>query len=220
MSDILIPQRFLFRFEISCRRREPLWTARGLGLDETYRLADFAELEGAPSPFDIRAAWSEAGLGVAASVSGKKQAPWCRASRVENSDGLQLWIDTRNVQNIHRAGRFCHRLVFLPTGGGRRADQAVAAWLSIHRAREHPRPIDPEELKARSTKRRDGYLLETFIPARCLTGFDPAEHPRLGFNYAVVDRELGTHTLTAGAPMPYEEDPSLWATLELVEQGA
>ena len=49
-----------------------------------------------------------------------------------------------------------------------------------------------------------------------LTGFDPEEHPRLGFTYAVIDRELGEQTFGVGRPMPYQEDPGLWATLELV----
>lgn len=47
-------------------------------------------------------------------------------------------------------------------------------------------------------------------------GYEPAEHPRLGFTYAVIDRELGEQTFSIGHPMPYDEDPSLWATLELV----
>jgi hypothetical protein len=48
-----------------------------------------------------------------------------------------------------------------------------------------------------------------------MTGFDTAEHSRLGFTYAVIDRELGQQTFGVGGPMPYQEDPSLWATLEL-----
>ena len=54
------------------------------------------------------------------------------------------------------------------------------------------------------------------MPAEALTGFDPQEHPRLGFTYAVMDRELGKQTFNIGAGMPFDEDPGLWATLELV----
>jgi hypothetical protein len=32
----------------------------------------------------------------------------------------------------------------------------------------------------------------------------------------VIDRELGEQTLSAGSPLPYQDDPGLWATLELV----
>jgi hypothetical protein len=216
MSESLLPKRFLFRFAAPCRYKSPLWTPDGAALDEKHRLIDFAALEGQPLATDFRAAWSEAGLAVALHVEGKRQPPWCRASRSEDSDGLQVWIDTRDVHNVHRAGRFCHRFLFMPCGEGRTQDQPVAQWLPIHRAREQPRPIGPEQLQVRSEKRVHGYLLEAFVPAEALTGFDPQEHPRLGFTYAVIDRELGERTFGVGSPMPYQEDPSLWATLELI----
>ena len=104
----------------------------------------------------------------------------------------------------------------MPTGAGTRLDQPVAQWLPINRAREQPRAIAVGQLQVRSQKRSDGYLLEILIPAEALTGFDPAEHPRLGFNYALTDRELGPQTLSVGSPLPFEEDPSLWPSLELI----
>ncbi|MFH1921921.1 MAG: hypothetical protein ABIP48_18805, partial [Planctomycetota bacterium] len=177
-----------------------------------------AELEGLAAPADVRAAWSELGVAMTVCVRGKKQPPWCRTTRPEESDGLHVWIDTRDVHNVHRASRFCHRVLFMPFGGGRRMDQPVAQWLPIHRARQHPRAIPAESLKVRSEPQDDGYRLDVFLAAEALTGFDPAEHPRLGFTYAVVDRELGEQTLGVGSPMPYQEDPSLWATLELVRE--
>lgn len=216
MPDTLVPRRFLFRFSVPCLYREALWGKNGLKLEEQFALPSFAELEQRAAPADVRAAWNESGLAFSVSASGKQQPPWCRASKPDDSDGVQLLIDTRDVHNIHRAGRFCHRFVFLPGGAGKSYAQPVAEWLPINRARENPNKIDPKQLKVRSRKRAGGYLLEAFVPAEVLTGFDPEEHPRLGFNYAVLDRELGEQTLTAGSPMPFLEDPSLWATLELV----
>jgi hypothetical protein len=216
MPDALLPHRFLFRFAVPCRYRDPPWTATGARLDETFQLMSLAELEGRPARADVRAAWSEKGVVIAVHVGGKRQPPWCRATRPEDSDGFQVWIDTRDVHNVHRAGRFCQRLIFLPCGGGRNLDEPVGQSLPINRAREPGRPIQAGLLKTRSEMRGDGYLLEAFIPADALLGFDPQEHPRLGFTYAVIDRELGEQTLGVGSPLPYQEDPSLWATLELV----
>jgi hypothetical protein len=276
MPQPLLPARFLFRFSAPCRRRESLWTAEGAQLDETYRLAGLTELEGRPAWADVRAAWNAGGLVFSVRVSGKKR------KEAEQDDGLHLWIDTRDVHDIHRAGRFCHRFRFRPVGGtselkveagGGRAEEwlipktksrsprhsplapppspfpipssalrekgdsphlceapggpfrqmgtvpffpAVAEWLPINRAREQPRPIAAELLQAVWQPRDDGYILDALLPAEALTGFDPAEHTRLGFTYAVVDRELGEQTFGVGSPMPYQEDPSLWATLELV----
>jgi len=215
----MLPKRFLFRFALPCLYKDPLWTAKGAQLGPEHRLANLAELEGEPAVVELCAAWSEAGLAFAVEVNGKKQPPWCRSSRPEDSDGIQIWIDTRDVRNVHRAGRFCHRFFFMPAGGGPRLDQPAAQWLPIHRAREHPKAIPADALKVLGGRRAGGYTLEMLIPAEALTGFDPQEHPRLGFTYAVLDRELGEHTLAAGSPMPYPEDPSLWATLELERQG-
>ncbi len=220
MPEPLVPARFLFRFSLPCRYRRPLWTAEGAGLDERHRLVGLAELDDRPIPADVRAAWSEEGLALSVRIEGKRQTPWCRADKPEDSDGLHVLVDTRDVHNVHRAGRFCHRFVFLPGGGGPKSDRPVAEWLPIRRAREHPRPVTAGQLQLHSEKRIDGYLIEALISAEALTGFDPQEHPRLGFTYAVIDRELGEQTLTAGSPMPYQEDPSLWATLELVREPA
>jgi hypothetical protein len=92
----------------------------------------------------------------------------------------------------------------------------VAGQLLINRAKEHPKPAHPSQLLVRSEKRVDGYLLEVLISASALTGYDPVENPRLGFMYAVYDRELGEQTLGVSSEFPYREDPSLWGTLELV----
>ena len=217
MSESLLPQRFLFRFSAPCRYRDPLWTAKGAEPDDNYRLPHLAELEDRPAVAVVYAAWSEAGLVFTVSVGGKKQPVWCRASRPEDSDGLQVWIDTRDVHNVHRASRFCHRFIFLPSGGGRKFDEAFGQSLPINRAREPARPVPAGLLQARGRIHSGGYRLECFIPAGAMMGFEPAEHPRLGFTYAVIDRELGEQTFSVGRPMPYDEDPSLWATLELVK---
>jgi hypothetical protein len=217
MTNPLLPTRFLFRFSAPCRYRDPLWTTTATGLDESHRLPSLSALEGQAALADVRAAWSEAGLAFALHVRGKKQTLWCRESQLEDSDCLQVWIDTRDVHSVHRAGRFCHRFIFLPCGAGGKSDKPLAASLPINRAREQPNPIRPGLLQVRCQRQGNDYVLEAMIPAEALTGFDPAEHPRIGFNYAVIDRELGQQTFGVGSPMPYQEDPSLWATLELVK---
>ena len=65
-------------------------------------------------------------------------------------------------------------------------------------------------------RRKGGYVLEAFLPAAVLTGFDAEQNPRLGFYYAVRDGELGEQVLSVGAVFPYWEDPTLWSVLELV----
>lgn len=215
MTDRLLAPTFLFRFSAPCYARKKIWSERAIKLTDKYIVPSFSELEGGKSFADLRAAWSKEGLLFVLQVTGKQQTPWCRPTRMEDSDGLQVWIDTRDSHNVHRANRFCHRFQFLPFGGGHRLDEPIAALFPINRAKDSPKPVEGEMFNVRSKKLPDGYSLEAMIPAEALTGFNPADHKRLGFTYAVVDRELGWQTFTVGPEFPFVEDPSLWGTLEL-----
>lgn len=215
MATSLLASNFLFRFSVPCRYKAGAGKSAVLALGDDYRLPHFAALDGHPRFADLRLAWSESGLNLSLKVAGKKQPPWCRDTRIEDSDGLQLWIDTRDTHNVHRAGRFCHRFSFMPSGAGRRLDEPIGGLLAINRARESPRPIDDSFLNVVGRRLTDGYALDAAISAKAMTGFDPAEHPRLGFFYAVIDRELGWQTFSLSREFPIDEDPSLWGTLEL-----
>lgn len=223
MSDVepfdasLLPPRQFFRFAADVRRKEPLWNAAPLVLDESYVLPALGELDGRPAFADMRMAWSPQGLVWQVTVEGKTQPPWCRDSRLEDSDGLQVWVDTRATLNVHRASRFCHRFVFLPSGGGSGGAAAVADQLLINRARENARPARARELEARAKISATSYTLSAFAPAVALGGFDPAQQQMLGFTYALLDRERGLQTFASGPEFPYEEDPSCWAELRLVD---
>ena len=106
-------------------RHDASWKSSGVELAESHRLLNLAELDANTSDrerqfADVRAAWNPQGLIFNVTVTGKSQPLWCRDERLEDSDGLQVWIDTRATLNIHRASRYCHRYAFLPAGGGRR----------------------------------------------------------------------------------------------------
>jgi len=215
MAEPLLPARFVFRFAAACRKAEKLWSPTGVTLDERHRLPALGELDGRPAFADLRAAWNEQGLAITVDVSGKHHPLWCRESKPDDSDGLQVWIDTRDTRNIHRASRFCHRFLFLPAGGGRQHAEPVADQLLVDRARENASPVRPGALGVRASVRSDGYHLACFMPAGALTGFQPEEHKRLGFTYYLFDREFGEQTFSLGAELPFVADPSLWGTLDL-----
>lgn len=216
MTEKLLPSRFLFRLAAPCLLQEPLWTNEGPALSEAHRLVGFEELEGRAPWAEVRAGWSTEGLRLWVHVSGKRLPVRCDIGRPTECDRFEIWVDTRDTHNVHRATRFCHQFVFLPSGGGARRDQPHAEPLTIHRAKEDARPVGRNVLKVRSEKRIDGYVLDALLPATALSGFDPAEYPRLGFNYAVCDHELGEQTFSCGHPLPFHLDPSTWGTLELV----
>ena len=65
---------------------------------------------------------------------------------------------------------------------------------------------------------KTGYRIEAFLSANVLAGFDPEQYPRLGVFYAVRDFELGEQTPGADSDFPFAEDPSLWASMDLVKK--
>ncbi len=213
----LLPTRFLFRFAAPCLYDPTLGAKAPTELEPAYRLPQLGELEGQRNFADVRAAWSEAGLGFSVRLEGKKHPNWCRETKLEDSDSLQVWIDTRDTHNIHRASRFCHRFIYLPGGGGREFELPVADQLIVDRARENSNPGRPGKLQVFAAKRADGYIMSGWIPEEALTGYNPAEHPKLGFTYWLLDRERGEQTFSCGSEFPFASDPSLWGTLELVK---
>ena len=217
MSSQLIPPSFLFRFEARCKHREKIWVNNQAPLTPEFQVPGFAALNDRKDFAELRAAWSPKGLSFRLIVKGKSEPPYTNPTRIEASDALALWIDTRNTQNIHRASRFCHRFLFLPGGGGgaRKDDQAYGCMLRINRAKDDPKTYSAQLLPATCEIKKRGYVLDAVIPAQVLSGYDPEEHPKLGFFYAVTDLELGWNTWFHGPDFPFAEDPSLWGTLEL-----
>ncbi|TWU02728.1 DOMON domain-containing protein [Stieleria varia] len=209
-DDRLIDPTFLFRFEVTLRRAPLDWTVKGLKLPETCRLPSFGALAQRPVFADVRLAWNAEGIGIHVLVNGKRQLPWCRETRLDESDGFHIWIDTRCSPNIHRATQYCHRFLWMPAGGGPQREKPVASLIGINRARGNPKPVAASDLPIKAFPRHDGYEICGIIPKSAMTGFEPDDQPRIGLYYAVVDRELGWQTLTLGPEYPVAEDPSLW----------
>ncbi|MBM3978969.1 MAG: hypothetical protein FJ304_01540 [Planctomycetes bacterium] len=232
----IVPNRFLVRLCHPCPfvKDAPRDTDEDeylVELPESARLDNFAALDEKQNFADVRVAWNDFGLAVQVEVTGKSQPPVGDADKPSGSDGLRLWIDTRDARAGHRGTRYCHQFAFFPTGGGADKEEPFLTQSKINRAlqdapmanladvpfRAHlnSRPVAGKApLHGRSTK---GYRLEAFLPAAALSGFDPQEHPRLGIYYCVRDQELGDQFLSVGWDFPFGEDPSLWAVLELVK---
>lgn len=187
-----------------------------LGLTAKYALPDFAELDDEQPYGQIFVAWNTRGIGICVTVAGKRHPLSCRLDDPAESDGLQIWIDTRNTQSIHRASRFCHHFCLLPSGSGKKSDQPAAVQLPIARAREEASLAELDDVPVMADIGKDGYRMEAWLPAEILTGYDPEANPRLGFYYALRDAELGEQFLSVGRDFPFAHDPSLWSTLELV----
>lgn len=215
----VVPARFLFRCEFPVARAEGRPRRRGsrpLNFDDRFLLPNLAALDGGPQFAELRVGWNPDGIGFSVLVSGKQSAPRCDFEKPSASDGLQLWIDTRNTQTVHRATRYCHHFCLLPCGGPD-PSAAVGVQLPVARAREDAPLCEPDDLLVASEADSDGYRLEAWLPQSVLHGFDPVDQPRLGFCYRVLDAELGSQTLSVEGDYPFASDPSLWSTLLLTD---
>lgn len=218
MAEQVLPPSFVFRYSVPVLEADRGWKTAGVELGEEFRIPCFQQLDGEEPFADLRIGWSSHGLLLDVVVEGKRQSPWCHETRLEDSDQIQVLIDTRDTRNIHRASRFCHRFLFMPTGAGPNREQPLATMLKINRAREESRTLNAERIPVACKLKKNGYRLSAMIPATVLSGYDPDEQPRLGFTYQVSDRELGWQCLSVGPEFPFLEDPSLWATLELLQK--
>ena len=212
----LVPKNLTFRYRVPCKKISGTASVK-TKLDESYSLPNFSELEDMKPFADIRMGWGDAGIVVSVEVGGKNKSLWCRESAILESDGLQVWIDTRATHNVHRATRFCHWFIAMPNGSGPRKDKPIGNMLKINRSREDSPTLNRQKVTVESKVMKAGYKMSLFIPAKALNGWDAAENRTFGFNLAVIDSELGWQTLAIGPELPISEDPSLWQTLELVD---
>lgn len=215
-----VPARFLVRIAHRCRyvKKMPMKSGEAVvDLPESCRIDNQAALDGKTNFADMRLGWNENGIGMQVIVAGKDQPAVGDAAKAKFSDGVTLWLDTRGDRTSHRASRHCHQFVLLPTGGGSDKDEPHLVQTKINRALADAPIANSSQIPFSSKLTKSGYRIEAFFPAGALNGFDPEEHPRLGFYYCVRDSEFGEQTLSVGSEFPYGDDPSLWATLDLVK---
>ena len=226
-----IPSNFLFRFQIPCRRvASSVKRVTPETLDASYSLPFWSRFQerrdtfGRREPsdaiarnssnssiFDFRLGWSPLGIFITTVVSGKqKQEIWSQNDQ-QRADAVRVCLDTRDVKELRRATKFCHKFIFYPTIGAARGSLRPLVELSpINRAKDYPEPIDVKDLKVAAACKNDGYAFSCFLPAQSLTGFDPEEFDRFGLHYVVKDSQYGAFVLQHGDPLPMEDDPSLW----------
>ncbi|MDO5581084.1 MAG: hypothetical protein Q4G69_08095 [Planctomycetia bacterium] len=235
-----IPQNFIFNFSIPCSRLKSFpkelvpeyldasWSVaarchydiqdQGFGKRDMRRkitMKKTEEKKQKPVQFDFRIGWHPEGLVLTVLLSGKNQPFKWDLSNMEESDGLHFVLDTRDVRDVQRGTRFCHRFLFVPNASEGSVPAPRPFWLPVHRAKAHPNPVDVSAFQMAAELPDGGYIFSIAIPAGGLTGYDPEEHTRLGFHYSLRDQELGYFNLQQDPLFPTEETPSLWSVLEL-----
>jgi len=212
-------RRAFFQFEVPIYYRAPepridgdasKWSGR-------YLLPTLVELEDRQPFADVYCAWNEDAFLVAFDVPDRHGPLQCDPQHWWKKDGARICIDTRDARENKRATRYCHFFYVLPAGGGPKRTQPIVGLHRMSRAKEPPPPVDVSRIQVAAQITRRGYGLEVAIPATCLHGWDPAEHPRIGFFYKVKDTYFGEQHLTVDDELGWNVDPSTWATGALVQ---
>lgn len=213
----LIPNRFLFDFEFRLPYRSvpPCISGELAEWSDELRLPSLGSIDGREDFGEVWSCWNERGLYVACRVREKTQPLRCDPKTYWTSDNLRLCTDMRDARANRRGTRYCQQFYFLPTGGGKDRKSPVAGVGKINRAREDAPPVDAGQIAIASNVGPTGYSLAAHVPAECLAGFDPQDHPRIGFCYILEDRDYGQQYLTVGDDLYWYVDPSTWATAVL-----
>ena len=214
----IVPPQFLFRWAFTARRMAnlPRTTGRLLDLPDECLLPSLSELDHRRDFATVKLAWNDGGFGISVEVSGRSQRPKPLQGENVRADGIWLWFDTRNTQTVHRATKFCHHFILRPLGAGPSQNSPSVKALPVARAREETSLPDQRLVKIQSEISSSGYWLDAWFPVNVFAGFDPATNNRIGFHYSIHDSELGNQTLAVSSEFPFESDPSLWQTVELV----
>lgn len=177
-----------------------------------YLLPDFSHLCGEISFAEVAMGWNEEGIELLVRVD----KPFRSTSypQVDRGDGIEIFIDTRDVKTSGFNTRFCHHFFFLPES----IDGHAAGEITRFRTEDVHELCDAQDLKVNPTLKKDSYSLAIFIPSQCLNGYDPAQFDRLGFTYR-VNRPDGypQHFSATTDDYQIEQQPSLWGTLKLVK---
>jgi hypothetical protein len=195
-----------FALQTDCQKKKG---SKRLG--EEYLLPCTTQITGDEAFASVRAGWSEKNLSFLITV--KKTLDRSVFPRIEKGDAVELFIDTRDVKTSGHNTRFCHHFFFLPEV----VDGTQCGELTHFRGDDRHDLCDPALLSVTVASARKSYEMEVEIPAECLVGYDPKQFTRFGFTYR-VHRTNGEplHFSAHSREFQIEEQPSLWATVNMV----
>jgi hypothetical protein len=164
-----------------------------------YQLPDTSHLTDENGFAQVAMGWNREGIEIAIDTE-------TTLSRVE------IMIDTRDVKTSGYNTRFCHHFYFLPDA----IDGVQAGEITRFRTEDTHELCDPKYLQVKTKRHAGKMLMNIYIPAGCLHGYDPDQFKRMGFTYRLMDteRELQHFSVVTGE-FQIEQQPSLWASLSL-----
>jgi len=132
-------------------------------------------------------------------------------------DNVELWFSTRPVASDQFAyDAYCQQFFFVPNDLGTGSSGTVGQW---HRPGDAikdnliPHPL----IKSSVRILNDRYVVEMFIPAGALYGYDPAIQTTMAFNVHVRNFQHATdYFWSAPKEIQTQLHPATWGTIHLM----
>lgn len=186
-----------FTVELPLKKRKTMQT-----------LPDLCDITGEVCFAEAQMRFDETGIELVFSVNAKVKDVHYPA--VERGDGIELFIDTRNVKTSKTFTTFCHHFVFLPEP----IDEMQGIEKTKFRGNESRPLADPEMLHPTVTQSNAGYEMTIHLTKEVLYGYRLDKKTKIGFAYRI--HRAGGQPQHFGMPdAGIEKDPSLWPTLLL-----
>lgn len=180
-----------------------------------YILPDLSDLCSEPHFAKVAMGWNKEGLEFL--VESGKPVRHCTYPDITRGDSCEIFIDTRDVKSAGFNTRFCHHFFFLPEA----VEGHHAGEITRFRTEDVHELCDPKELKVKAHIKPNAYILNIFIPAQCLYGYDPEQFDRIGFTYR-INRPEGPaqHFSVITEDYQIDQQPSLWSSVNLVKENS
>lgn len=181
-------------------------------MNSSYELPSMHQVLGEPPFAKVKMGWSEEGLAWDFDI--RAHPLLALASDRLHSDCIELFIDTKNLK-ISSPTLFCHHFVFYLKPC---SDAPIAQEITRFKGEVTRQLCDPQNLHLELKKNEKGVVARIFIPKDCLYGYDPHQTKKLGFTYQINRSQSSPqHFAVSSHNYSVEGQPSLWATIELVD---
>lgn len=191
---------------------------KGMTLPKDYLLPNLSRFHGDLNFAEVALGWNQEGIFGSVFVSGSFEIALYPDYLA--GDAVEIFIDTRDRKTAGFPTRFCHHFFFLPAPVQTEDGDVVAAEVTHFRTDDRHELADAAKLYVATEKVKKQTVLNFFIPAECLHGYDPKEFDRLGFNYCISKkkRDSAQFFSASGEDFTIEQHPFLWASLKLVKE--
>lgn len=189
---------------------------QGKAFTKKHLLPDLSFFYADPNFADVYIGWSREGIALRFVVETPFDEP--TFPDLQKGDSIELFFDTRDVKTTGYTTRFCHHFYILPVPLAENGEAIQAGEVTRFRTEDVHELCDSSKIIVQAAQEKKKRVIDVLLPAECLYGYDPLQVNRMGFTYRLNRRDSRKQFFSASSEdFSIEQQPSLWASLKLVE---